>query len=298
MIRRIMQMILRAWRSMRQSPFLSVATITTVAVALTLMAIFGAFVGNLQEMARRWSRDVQVVIYLDQPPGQKTLRTWLDHIERQPEVERVTFVSQPEAFNRFRQRLGDDADLLAGMTPDILPASLEIRLQEDFRNRQGVATLANTLRSNPAFADMRHGQDWLERFESVIRLLRASSVVLGGVLLFASLFVVANTIRLTLYARRDEIEVMALVGATPFFIRVPFVLEGIMQGVIGGGVALTSSYLLYRAALSQDMAVWLRATGLEQLLFLSPSAQVLIVVGGGALGLAGSLIAVFRLGRA
>lgn len=283
---------------MRQSPFLSVATITTVAVALTVMALFGSFVGNLQELARRWSRDVQVVIYLEQPPGPETLRIWLKDIQGQPEVEQVTYVSQQEAFRRFRLRLGDDADLLAGMPAEILPASLEIRLQEDFRSRQGIAALVSSLRSNPAFADMRHGQDWLERFESVVRLLRVGTVVLGGFLLFASLFVVANTIRLTLYARRDEIEVMALVGATPFFIRVPFVLEGIMQGLIGGGVALMSSHLLYQAALQQDVSVWLRATGLEQLIFLSPSAQVLIVVGGGVLGLVGSLIAVFRLGRA
>lgn len=297
MIRRILQLALRAWRSLRQSPFLSVATITTVAVSLTVMALFGSFVGNLQELARQWSRDVQVVIYLDQPPQDATRRLWLNDVQRRREVEQVTYVSQQEAFIRFKERLGADADLLVGLPPEILPASLEIRLYEEFRTRLGVASLASDLRANPAFADMRYGQEWLERFESVIHLLRVGAVVLGGFLLFASLFVVANTIRLTLYARRDEIEVMTLVGATPFFIRVPFILEGIIQGAIGGGIALFCSHLLYQTALRQDVTVWLRATGLERLFFLSPSAQVLIVVGGALLGLTGSLVAVFRLGR-
>lgn len=287
----------RAWRNLRQSPFLCAATVATVAVALTVMALFGVLVINMERMARHWSSDLQVVIYLQTPPSAATLRTWQSEIGRLQEVERVIYVSSEEAFSTFRKRLGPDADLLDGLPADILPASLVIALKENVRTRDGVAALVAQLRRNPAFTDLRYGQDWLDRFESFVLLLRVVALVLGGFLLFATLFVVANTIRLTLFARRDEVEVLTLVGATPLFIRIPYLVEGMLQGTVGGGIALLFSQILYHGVLDRGLAGFLPASGMQQLEFLSSVEQLLLVVAGTLLGLIGSLAALFRLGR-
>jgi len=222
--------IRRALRNMRQSPVLCSAAVGTVAVALIILAFFAIIVLNVQKLTRHWSEDVQVVAYIDTLPDERLLQQWLSDIQSFPEAANVEFVSHAEALKRFKKRLGDDADLLEGVDPDILPASFEITLKEDSRNHEGVSAVVSRLRQNSGLSDLRYGQEWLERFESFVALLRLAGAILGGFLLFAALFIVSNTIRLTLYARRDELEIMALVGATPIFIKSPFLFEGALQG--------------------------------------------------------------------
>ena len=181
---------------------------------------------------------MQVVAYLDQVPESSVLDSWKKTITGLPQVSKVEVVSRAMALERFRKRLGSDASLLTGVEADILPASLEISLQPEARNRAGVETVVRQLRGKLGLSDLRYGQDWLDRFEAFLNLLRTGFAVLGGFLLFATLFIVANTIKLTLYARKDELEVMTLVGGTPWFIKAPFLLEGAIQGLAGGGLVL------------------------------------------------------------
>jgi cell division transport system permease protein len=154
------------------------------------------------------------------------------------------------------------------------------------------------LRGQAGLQDLRYGQDWLDRFEAFMGLLRAGALSLGGFLLFATLFIVANTIKLTLYARRDELEVMALVGGTPWFIKAPFLLEGALQGAFGGLLALGGTYLLFAGFLQQGLGTLLLAAGVDRIGFLPGAYQVALVGLGTALGLCGSLVSLRRLLRA
>lgn len=287
----------RALRNMRQSPVLCSAAVGTVAVALTILAFFAIIVLNVQKLTRHWSEDVQVVAFIDNLPEERHLQQWIAEIQGLPEVDKVAFVSRAEALKRFKKRLADDADLLAGVDPDILPASLEITLQDNSRNHAGVSAVVSRLRQNSGLSDLRYGQDWLERFESFVFLLRSAGVILGGFLLFAALFIVANTIKLTLYARRDELEIMALVGATPIFIKSPFLLEGALQGALGGGLAVAGAYALFQLFLQQGLNSLLLASGVERITFLPWSWQLLLVAAGLLLGLAGSLLSLRKLVR-
>lgn len=287
----------RALRNMRQSPVLCSAAVGTVAVALTIVAFFAVIVLNVQKLTRHWSEDVQVVAFIDSVPEEGLLRQWIADIRGLPEVEKVAFVSRAEALKRFKKRLADDADLLDGVDPEILPASLEISLREEGRNRAGVSAVVSRLRQNAGLSDLRYGQEWLERFESFVMLLRLGGAILGGFLLFAALFIVANTIKLTLYARRDELEIMALVGATPLFIKSPFLLEGALQGALGGGLAVAGAYALFQLFLQQGLNALLLASGVERITFLPWSWQLLLVAAGVLLGLAGSLLSLRKLVR-
>jgi cell division transport system permease protein len=289
--------VFRALRNMRQSPMLCGAAVGTVAVALTILAFFAIVVLNVQKLTRHWSEDVQVVAFIDTVPEERLLRQWIADIRGLPEVEKVEFVSSTEALKRFKKRLADDADLLEGVDPDILPASLEIFLNEDSRNRVGVSALISRLRHHAGLSDLRYGQEWLERFESFVSLLRLAGAILGGFLLFAALFIVANTIKLTLYARRDELEIMALVGATPMFIKSPFLLEGALQGALGGGLAVAGAYALFQLFLQQGLNSLLLASGVERVTFLPLSWQLLLIAAGVLLGLAGSLLSLRKLVR-
>ncbi len=280
----------RTLLSMRQSPLLCTATIGTVAVALMLLAFFGLIVMNIQNLAREWSRDIQVVVYIDQVPSEEKLKEWIDQIEHYPNVEKVHYISQQQAFERFRKRLGQNADLLDGLMPEILPAALEISLSEQARSRAGTEQLVKLLKSNNNFHKFRYGQEWLQRYDAFIFLLRLIGSMAGGFLIFATLFIISNTIKLTIYARREELEIMGLIGATPMFIKAPFMAEGALQGAIGALLALGGCHLLYYFFLKKGLTALLTTTAAANIHFLPLSYQLGMVLLGLILGIVASLL--------
>jgi cell division transport system permease protein len=293
----LIYMLRRALRNMRQSPFLCFAAIGTVAVALCILAFFAIIVQNVQNLTAHWSEEVQVVAYIDTLPEARQLEQWQKELRQLAGVQEVHFVSRQEAFARFKQRMGTNADLLDGLNADFLPASLEIGLKPAARNRAGIDAVLGHLRKNPSFSDLRYGQEWLERFETFLSLLQVAGAILGGFLLFATLFIVSNTIKLTLYARRDELEIMALVGGTSTFIKLPFLIEGALQGVCGGVLALGCSFALFQLFLREGLGRVLLSSGVSQIAFLPLPWQGGLVAAGTALGFFGSLFALRKLVR-
>jgi cell division transport system permease protein len=296
-LRNLSYFLIRAFRNMRQSLFLCTAAVSTVTVALVILAVFALVVLNVEQLTSNWSKEVQIIAYLDQIPPGAELDRQMERLRQFPEVLSVDFVSRQQAYQRFRQRLGQDADLLAGVDEAFLPASLEIRMRPKFRNRQGVEQVVAKLRGDRLYSELHYGQDWLERFEAFLSLLQLSGLVLGGFLLFAALFIVANTIRLTLFARREELEVMSLVGGTPVFIKTPFFIEGAVQGAVGGLLALGCVYGLFRVFLREDLTALLLTSGLGRIVFLPPNWQLGLVLLGTGLGLFGSMFSLHRLAR-
>lgn len=297
MLERIRYFIMRALRNMRQWPFLCSAAILTMAVALATVATFFLVVVNVEQLAQRWTKEIQLIAYLEKAPDGQELAAILKQLKSYPEVESVTYVSPAEAMERFRQRLGDEASLLEDMDADLLPASIELSLQPAFRNQEGISKMIERLDNLLEVDDLRYGQKWLERFNNFVGMLRFVGMVLGGFLLLAALFIVSNTIKLTLYARRDELEIMALVGATMRFIKVPFLLEGAIQGFLGGLLSLVFLMLSFSLIISRSLhSFWLTPNDFE-LLFLSLNQQIVLVFSGVVLGLLGSLSSLRRFVR-
>lgn len=289
MLERLRYFIRRVVANMRQNPVLTAATILTVTVSLTIVAVFALLAVNIERLGEAWSSEVQVVAYLQEPPASEVIDDWRHRIAERPEVSEVTYISPEKALELFRERLGQEKDLLRGVAPDILPASLEISLVAKSRNQAGVEAVAGFLRNTLELDDLHYGQVWLEKFESFMVLLRLSGIVLGTILLAATLFIIFNTIRLTLFARRDELDIMALVGATPFFIKAPYVLEGAVQGAAGGVLALGVVWALFKLVLHDGMQALLLSPGVFDVVFLSPAIQAMLVFGGFLLGVFGSL---------
>jgi cell division transport system permease protein len=297
MILRAGYFLKRALRNMRQSPVLSMASIGTVAVALALLAFFAIAVLNVQQLTASWNENLAIVAYLDNVPEEKVIKGWIKDVESYPEVAKVTFVSRKAAFARFAKRLGDDADLIEGLGADVLPASLEISLAEDWHSESALTTVVERLRKDHRFDDLQYGQGWLEKLEAFLLLLRVSGSALGGFLVFAALVIVANTIKLTLYARQDELEAMAMVGGTSLFIKLPYLVEGALQGLLGGMTALGLSFLVFQVILQKSLGSLLLITGIDTIHFLPPAWQGLLVAGGGLIGLLGSLFALRKFVR-
>jgi cell division transport system permease protein len=287
----------RALRNMRQSPVLSLASVATVAVALALLAFFAIAVLNVQQLTASWGESLTIVAYLDDVPEETVVNDWIKDIQSYSEVAGVEFISRQAAFERFSKRLGDDADLVEGLGPEVLPASLEISLGDDWRSESALATVVERLRKDHRFDDLQYGQGWLEKLEAFLLLLRVSGSALGGFLVFAALIIVANTIKLTLYARQDELEAMAMVGGTSLFIKLPYLVEGALQGLLGGMTALGLSFLVFQVILQKSLGSLLLITGIDTIHFLPPIWQGLLVVGGGLIGLLGSLFALRKFVR-
>jgi len=295
MIGRLGYFLRRALRNMRLSPVLSLAAVCTVGVALALLAFFAIAVLNVQRLAANWASDLAIVAYLEQPPDAPTLTRWVNEIRAYPEIAEVTYVSREEAYQRFRARLKSDADLLEGLGADVLPASLEIRLKPE--RRQETPLVVERLGRNQAFGELHYAREWLERFEAFLLLLRTIGAALGGFLALAALVIVTNTIKLTLYARQDELEAMTMVGATAAFIKLPYLIEGALQGLCGGLLALLASFLAYRILLRENLGSLLLLTGIDTIHFLPPLWQVLVVAAGTLIGVLGSLLALRKFVR-
>ncbi|MDO3376945.1 permease-like cell division protein FtsX [Geoalkalibacter halelectricus] len=297
MFERLLFFFRRALRNMRQSPFLCAAAVATLTLSLSIVAFFAIIVFNVETLTARWSEEVQVVAYLDAPPPPQVLAERAEQIRQLPGVAGVEVVSREQAFERFRSRLGQHGDLLDGVDPQILPASLEIALEADYRNPQGVESVVAALQARGDLGELRYAQDWLQRFEAFLGLLRLIGLVVGVFLFFATLFIVSNTIRLTLFARREELEVMALVGATPMFIKLPFIIEGALQGLAGGLLALAGVYLAHLLFLREGLGTLLFAVGGAEVLFLPPAHLATLLALGLFLGVFGSLGALRKFVR-
>jgi cell division transport system permease protein len=180
-----------------------------------------------------------------------------------------------------------------------LPASFEIQVAAPYRSPDAVRRFAEELSTESGIEGVDYDLLWVERLTAVIDLIRALGFLIGGALVVASVFTIFNVIKLTVYGRQEEISIMRLVGATHAYIRGPFLVEGMLQGGLGGLVALTLLYFAYEFLLRQALESFRLLASAEWLEFLSPNAWVGIILGGMIVGLIGSTLSVRRfLGEA
>ena len=275
----------------------TVMAVATIGVSLAVLATFALVIQNLRRISGELGDQVGLSAYLD-PNRFEEGRKLAKAAAGWPGVERTWVLTSTEALSDFRRQLGRDAVLLEGLPTNVIPPSVEVRLFPRHWRVEEVAALAELLQAMDAVVDVRYGQEDIERVSALLGVARSSALILGIALCFATILVIYNTIRLTLYARRDEIEIMSLVGATASFLRIPFLIEGTVQGVMGGLVATVVIFALEDVLitrLEQGLA-YARGAGIE-LQFVSPGFGLLLILSGALLGLAGSLLAMGRFLR-
>lgn len=283
----------RALINIRQNIFVNAVTIGTITLALLIVSLFLLVFVNLENAAATWSERVQVTVYFDQELSGQEQSSLRAKIMALPGASRVSYVSRDEAFKRFRSRLRGQETLLEGVPAEVLPTSFEITLKSSQRDSRRVESFVASLRQLPGISEIQYGEEWVRRFNSFLNFVRLVGALLGVFLVVAVVFIVSNTIKLTIYARREELEVMSLVGATRRFIKAPFLIEGIIQGAAGSLLALLLLVGLYEAFL-HNASSFLTFNPTSGLVFLPLEYSGGILLAGIFLGFLGSLTSLKR----
>lgn len=269
----------------------------TIGVALAVLATFVIIVANLDRVADQLGRDVEISAYLKRGLTLAEGEALAAQAKAWAEVEVARYLPSELAMEEFKASLGEDGVLLEGLPPDVLPASLEITLHPHPWTGTEVQAIGARLKGLSGVEDVRYGQEELDRVNALLSFARVGTLVLGFALCLATILIVSNTIRLTVYARRDEIDIMSLVGATNAFVRAPFVLEGAIQGLLGGGLAVASLVVLengLRVGLERGLSY---AYGPIELSVVPLELYIYLLILGLVLGLVGSLLAVGKFLR-
>jgi cell division transport system permease protein len=274
--------------SFRRAPLLSALSITTIAFSLFTLGLFGLVAINLRAALRGLEERVEIVAFVLRGTPAETIALATEDIAAFPEVQDVQYVTEAQALDRARRELVEFRDAYRDLQVNPLPASIEVRLKEGNRDAGTVERVAQRLRGFSFINDVRFGREWVQKLDHLRNVTGIVGLVIGLAFAAVAVVIIGVTIRLTLLQRAREISIMRLVGATNWFIRGPFLLEGALKGLLGGLLSLVlcyGGYLLFRDRTGGAFA---------GLIFFQTFQMVAIVLFGVMLGLAGSLVSVGR----
>lgn len=284
-----------AWREGRTSLWRGRrAAIVAIAAITAVVFVAGAFLVmsvNARRIVRSWSASAEMSVYLadDAPAGAvQELHRW---IERSGMAESVEYISRDEAFRRFQRDFPGLADVAGDASDHPLPASLEILLHAGAASGPVFDAWVADLRGRPGVEDLRYDLEWLSRLQRLVRTVEVTGFAIVAILGLAAALTVASVVRLAAASRADEIEIMRLVGAPLSTIRAPFIVEGLLQGVIGAAIALA---LLAAGSWMVQLryGAWIAdVTGLDRVSFLPPLTALAILGAGFVLGGLGGFVA-------
>jgi cell division transport system permease protein len=233
----------KALQDMRNNRFLNAVTVATIALAVIIVGAFSLFVINAGDLLNTWRQGIRLMIYLDDDLAGASRAQIEEQLRRLPQIERMEFISREEAMLRLRRQMSRHAALLDGLAQNPLPDAYEVEVRPGVERE--MESLAQRIGQIDGVDEVAYGKQWIKRFAGLVELLRIVGYALTGLFAGASVFFVANTIRLILYSRREEVEIMRLVGASERFIRTPFYIQALLQGAIGGLAGIGILYLVY-----------------------------------------------------
>ena len=284
----------RVARSLRELFWTHLLTAGIMAMTLSVFGGFLIIQDNVGRLVKGWGDEIQVFVYLEDGVAAAAAETMRAAVAAYPEVKVATYVSKQRAWDAFKETLGSQSGILDGLNPNVLPASLDVELRSAHRSREAVLRLVRRLAALDGVQDVEYPETWLEKIRLLVIGIEWLKWVLGGFLFLVAFLIVGSTIKLAIVARQDEIEIMQLAGAADGLIKAPFVIEGMIQGVVGAALALgvlQASFSLLTAELLAPFGALLAG---EQLAFLGLPQCALLVLMGWLLGTAGSLLSVKR----
>lgn len=234
-----------ALAAFRRAPVLTGLSAAMIALSLFVVGLFGVAAHNIRLVLDQVEARIEVVAYLHDEASPEEIDAIQAEIRRLPDVRDVLYISRQQALEIARAQLSDFETVFRELENNPFPASLEIALQSGQRSPDAVHRVAGAVAGFTAVEDVRYGQEWLEKVYLLRRVAAASAVVVGGAFAAVAAIIISAAIRLAIFARREEIAIMRLVGATAWFIRRPFLLEGLFAGVIGSVLALGATLLVH-----------------------------------------------------
>ncbi len=227
--------------------FLNAVTIITIALSVLIISTFGLFFLNAQDMFNTWKKGVRIMVYLVPETTEAQRLDTHDRLRTIAGIQHIRFISRDDALKLMRERMRRQRSLLDNLRENPLPDAFEVTLLTDADAPEKIEFLAQRIEGLSSVAEVEYGQQWIKRFAYFFNLFTLAGYGMGAMFFMATVFIAANTIRLMLYSRREEIHIMRLVGATDNFIRIPFYLEGLIQGFSGGLIGLLVLYGVFSA---------------------------------------------------
>jgi cell division transport system permease protein len=265
----------------RRSPLLSVLGIVTIAFSLFAFGLFGLVAINIRKALDEVEERVEVRAFLSDSADIEAVAAAMKDIGDFPEVLRIDYVSKEKALERARKEMGEFADVFEA---GVLPASIEVHLRPGMRSPASVRSVADRMKTYSFIDDVRYGEEWVEKLYRLRNIATVAGIALGVAFAAVAIIIIGATIRMTVLARAKEISIMRLVGATDMFIRLPFLIDGLVKGVLGGLLALVFVWVANRVVNEYFM----------ETIFFDRQLIFLGVVGGAVMGVLGSLFSVGR----
>jgi cell division transport system permease protein len=284
----------RALSDIGRRPIVAGVTVGTVAVVFLIMGVFALVGHNLELLTHRVGSGLKLSVFLQDDCSAKQREAVQKLLKASAAVERVHFVDREEAASRFRQRFGRQADVLDELDENPLPESFEVTFTPAGQHPKTIGALSQKVVNSPGVEEVLYGQAWLDRFFRFVQTIRLLGLVVGALIFLAALLIVANTIRLSVYARQDDIHILKLVGATDGFIKAPFYIEGVLLGLLGASLGIALTWIAF-ALLVPEILIpgWLEETRFT-VAFL-PFEMIAWMVGAGAfLGVLGTMSSLWR----
>ncbi|HEX9219332.1 MAG: hypothetical protein DMD30_02945 [Gemmatimonadetes bacterium] len=265
----------------RRAPLLSALGVVTIAFSLFAFGLFGLVAINIRRALEQVEERVEVRAFLSDSADIEQVAAAMKDVGDFPEVLRVDYVSQEKALERARKEMGEFADVFEA---GVLPASIEVHLRPGMRSPAVVKSVADRIKTYHFVDDVRYGEEWVEKLYRLRNIATVAGIALGVAFAAVAVIIIGATIRMTVLARAKEISIMRLVGATDMFIRLPFLIDGLVKGVLGGLLALLFVWIANRIVNEYFI----------QTIFFDRQMIFVGVVGGAMMGVLGSLVSVGR----
>jgi cell division transport system permease protein len=242
-----MYVVRAAASSIGRNKLLTLVSLGVVVVSIFMLGSFLVIAVNVRGLVSQVKEKVEIRAFLRDDLDEKAVTAARLRIEQIEGVKSVSYVSKKEAYERFKEELQEKSDLLEAIETNPFPASFEVSLLPEYRTGKKASVIASEISTVKGVEEAEYGKEWTSRLDEAVRILFSVGATVGVLIAISCLFLVFNTIRLTVFARKEEIEIMSLVGATDGFIRRPFLLVGIFYGLVGGGLATALLYGVHEA---------------------------------------------------
>lgn len=294
LVRNVRYFVREALGSLWRSRARNVLSLATIAISLAVTGVFLYISLNARAVAQTWARDMPLIFFLKEGSGDSDVKLLREKLESNPLVEHAEYVGPAKALDRFKGFNSKFAGLATELGENPFPASFEVKLRPS-GSRTARESFVDEVRQMRCVSDVQFDESWVKKIDATLMLIDLGGIFLGGVFILASIFTISNVIRLNIYSYQEEIEIMMLVGATLGFIRAPFLIEGALQGALGGVASLGLLLGILNAFFHFVMPLDPLIGSMVKLHFLPLWGSLSLVVGGMVMGIAGSATSIGKV---
>ena len=282
-----------AVKNMWHEKWINVLTILTIAVGLLILGGFILVTLNMDSTLKRWSKGFGLVVYVEEDLSPEEEGLLREFFKKDPDVAEVKYISKDHALKELKRTLGTMTSILEGFEENPLPSSFELKLKREALDSVRIEQKASQIKQMSGVEDVQYGEKWLSSLNTMSKGMKIVGMLLGTIIFIAISFATYSTIKILFYRRIDEIETLKLLGATRSFIRLPFLLEGLFIGILGGIVGFLCLFALYSFVSYKIIEFLPSVTGV--MMFFPVKTYLAVPLAGAVLSLIGSFFAIGKI---